>query len=171
MRVCLPISRGDSFLLLVLCGEAPCSSSILTFATRSASTARVRAVSPSSVSSSRVRSAEVNAADKKKIKINQEYVKVGNTHYLSLHCLSSFRLHTQPVEPSPCSTTRRTPRSGCTAAACRANQPLLSRSLKAGRQPDSPCSAYTSPGETQPRPRDPTLVVHSRQCKIGISSC
>lgn len=58
----LPRSRGDSFLLLVLCGEAPRCSSIFTFSTRSASTARVRAVSPSNVCSSRVKSAAVSTA-------------------------------------------------------------------------------------------------------------
>lgn len=31
--VVLPISRGDSFLLLVLCGEAPCFRSSLMFST------------------------------------------------------------------------------------------------------------------------------------------
>ncbi len=60
----LPISRGDSFLLLTLCGEAPCCSSILTFPARPASAARVRHVSPSSVCSSRVRSVDANTATK-----------------------------------------------------------------------------------------------------------
>lgn len=58
----LPRSSGDSFLLLVLCGDAPCCSSILTLSTEPASAARVRAVSPSSVFSSRVSSVDAVAA-------------------------------------------------------------------------------------------------------------
>lgn len=52
----LPISRGDSFLLLVLCGDAPCSSRTLTLSSDPASVASTRAVSPSTVFSSRVKS-------------------------------------------------------------------------------------------------------------------
>lgn len=42
----LPSSSGDSFLLLVLWGEAPCTSRHFTFCTSPALTARVSAVSP-----------------------------------------------------------------------------------------------------------------------------
>ena len=52
----LPRSRGDSLLLLVLCGEAPCCKRVFTFSTRPAWAARVRAVSKSTVTSSRVSS-------------------------------------------------------------------------------------------------------------------
>lgn len=48
----LPSRSGDSFLLFVLCGEAPCCRSSFTFSTCPAWAARVSAVSPSAVTSS-----------------------------------------------------------------------------------------------------------------------
>lgn len=84
----LPISRGDSFLLLVLCGEALCCSSILTFSTRPASAARVRAVSPSSVCSSRVRSVDVDTATKNTSK---------SVLKLEIHTLQPSRYSTEVV--------------------------------------------------------------------------
>lgn len=65
----LPISRGDSFLLLVLCGDAPCCSRTPTLSTKPASAARVRGVSPSPVCSSRVRSADIVAITENTIMI------------------------------------------------------------------------------------------------------
>lgn len=60
--IVLPRSRGDSFLLFVLCGEAPCRSSSLMFSTWLASAASVNAVSPSFVCSSNVTSMDAIAA-------------------------------------------------------------------------------------------------------------
>ena len=154
--VCLPISRGDSFLPLVLCGEAPCSSSILTFAIRPASTARVRAVSPSSVGSSRVRSADVIAADKKNTSIRSML-------RLVIHiCRSTVSLHSDST-PSLLNPHPAAPHAGHPAAAAR-----LMRA-----EPTSPCrpslwrlaGSPTAPAaHTRHLGRhNPTLVVHSRQ--------
>jgi len=52
---------------------------------------------------------------------------------------------------SPSSTTCRIACCGCTAAACRGSQPLLSLSLKAEAQQDSTCSIPISPVEVEPR--------------------
>lgn len=122
----VPISRGDSLLLLVLCGEAPWASRILTLSTRPAAAARVRGVSPSAVCSSRVRSADADA--------------VTGTPGENPHP------HPPPLPLfSPCRTTRSTSVCARRATTCRGRRPLLSRSVKADRRAACCWRPQTSP--------------------------
>lgn len=145
-----PKSRGDSFLLLVVWGEAPCSSRSFTFSTKPALTARVRKVSPSAVFSSRVRLKDAGVNKKSWIQLwNLTQFNVINTlhififTYINLQCEINVWAHL-----SPYSTISRTASTGWTAALCRGYQPFLSTCLKAAGNSQSSCSAHVSPAQT-----------------------
>lgn len=105
----LPISRGDSFLLLVLCGDAPCCSRTLTLSTKPASAARVRGVSPSPVCSSRVRSAAIVAITENTIMILYSYSYSATDDYTQLALTLQRNAQYVPLWLHSCCMQRQPP--------------------------------------------------------------